>query len=49
MGSGAMTYKTSFVKICSGIRFRGNVFTKPLPSNDRGDRNTDTQANGRDL
>jgi hypothetical protein len=36
MGSGAMAYIPSLIKIGSGIRCRSNVFTEPLPSNDRG-------------
>jgi hypothetical protein len=31
------------------IRCRGNVFTGPLPCNDRRDIHTDTQTDGRDL
>jgi hypothetical protein len=31
------------------IRCRGNVFTEPLPSDYKGDADTDTQTDGRDL
>jgi hypothetical protein len=31
------------------IRCSGNVYTEPLPSNDRWDTHTDTQTDGRDL
>jgi hypothetical protein len=38
--------RNSCIVVC--IRYRGNVFTKPLPSNDK-DSHTQTQNNGRDL
>jgi hypothetical protein len=35
--------------IVACIRCRGNVFTEPLPSNDRRDTLKDTQTDGTDL
>jgi hypothetical protein len=38
-----------FFYCCVCIRCRGNVFTEPLPSNNRRDTHRDTQTDGRDL
>jgi hypothetical protein len=47
--TGPQTHASTIYSTAACIHWRGNVFTEPLPGNNRKDTHTDTQTDGRDL
>jgi hypothetical protein len=43
------TTRPIILQLLSVYSCYGNIFTKPLPGNDRGDTHTDTHTDGKDL